>query len=627
VTAQFSPDGNSVVFERGSGDGYRGRIFSEDQGIYIVNIKSPGEPRLVTREGTNPRFSSDSKKILVQSGEGSKSALVSFDLLGSDRRVLATSERAVDFRLSPDQKWLAFEELWQAYVVPFPQANVPIDIGPEMTNLPVRKLSKDAGTYLTWSADSKTVQWSLGPNIYHIPVAQMYPGDTTAKPKPDSLFVGWDEPADIPNTDLYFVGARILPMNDMSTIENGVVHVKGNKIVEVGPADKVSVPKGAKVIDVAGKTLMPGMIDTHAHTGGDNNDVYAQRNWSFLANLAFGVTTMHDPSNNSQMIFAESELLKAGKRIGPRSFSTGTILYGAEGSFKTVINNLDDAVSAIKRTAAWGAFSVKSYNQPRREQRQQVIKAAYDLGIEVVPEGGSTLNNNITQALDGHTTIEHDIPVAPLYDPELHILGRWNTGYCPTLIVEYGGIFGENYWYQHSDVWKNERLSHFVPRVVLDPRSIRRVMAPDSEYHQFIVSKSVTDVLHRGGNVELGAHGQLQGLGAHWELWMLGQGGMTNHEALRCATWMGARALGLDKLIGSIQPGLLADIIVIDGDPLKDLYQSENVLYTMVNGRLYDSKTLEQLEPVRQPLPRGPNLEGVTGPDVNFDCLGNLGKN
>ena len=331
---------------------------------------------------------------------------------------------------------------------------------------------------------------------------------------------------------------------------------------------------------------------------------------------------MHDPSNNTQMIFAESELLKAGLRICPRSFSTGTILYGAEGDFKAVIDKFEDAVSAIKRTAAWGAFSVKSYNQPRREQRQMIIKAAHDLGIEVVPEGGSTLNYNMTQFIDGHTTEEHDVPVAPLYEPELQLMGRWNTGYCPTLIVAYGGIMGENYWYQHSEVWKNERLSHFVPRVVLDPRSIRRIMEPDSEYHHFAVTKTVTEVLHRGGNVELGAHGQLQGLGAHWELWMLQEGGMTNHEALRCATWMGARALGLDGEIGSIQPGLLADIIVIDGDVLSDIHQSENVLYTMINGRLYDSKTLEQLEPVRKPLPKGPNLDGVIGADVNFDCLG-----
>ena len=240
----------------------------------------------------------------------------------------------------------------------------------------------------------------------------------------------------------------------------------------------------------------------------------------------------------------------------------------------------------------------------------------------VVPEGGSTLNHNMTMLLDGHTTIEHPVPVAPLYDPELRLLGRFGTGYTPVLIVGYGGLWGENYWYQHSNVWEIERLARFVPRWVLDPRSIRRSMAPESEYHHFALAKTAADILHRGGNVELGAHGQIQGLGAHWELWMLQQGGMTNHEALRCATWMGARCLGLDKELGSIQPGLLADIIVIDGDPLKDIRQSENVLFTMINGRLYDARTLEQLEPERKPLPEGPNLERVSGKDVGHSCFG-----
>ncbi len=190
------------------------------------------------------------------------------------------------------------------------------------------------------------------------------------------------------------------------------------------------------------------------------------------------------------------------------------------------------------------------------------------------------------------------------------------------MIVGYGGIFGENYWYQHSNVWENERLAKFTPRNILDPRSIRRTMAPDSEYHQFALSRTVTEILHRGGNVELGAHGQLQGLGAHWELWMLQQGGMSNHEALRCATYMGARSLGMDGEIGSIQPGLLADLIVIDGDPLSDIRQSENVQYTMVNGRLFDAHTLDQIAPEKKPLPKGPNLDSNQSNEIGSSCLG-----
>ncbi|MBI5868709.1 MAG: PD40 domain-containing protein [candidate division Zixibacteria bacterium] len=633
VSAHFSNDGKWVVYHRGTGDGYRGHVWENDPGIYVISTDGKTPSRFLTREGSTPRFSQDGKRIYLISGEGEKAALVSIDLLGSDRRLLATSQRAVDFCLSPDENFLAFEELWQSYVVPFPHINVPLEVAPEMMNLPVKKLSTDGGTYLGWSADSKTVTWSLGPDFWRADIEALYAKDTTsaagAKPpdsskayKPALAHLGWQQKADIPSTDLYFVGARILPMNDMTVIADGVVHVKGNRITEVGERGKINVPAGATVYDVKGKTLMPGLIDIHAHTGSSNQSIYSQQNWALLANLAFGVTTTHDPSNNSEMIFAESELAKEGKLLAPRVFSTGTILYGAEGNFKTVINKYEDAVSAIKRTAAWGAFSVKSYNQPRRDQRQMVNKAAYEQRIEVVPEGGSTMNHMMTLVLDGITTLEHPFPQAQLYDPELRLLGRFGTGYTPTLIVGYGGLWGENYWYQHENVWENTRLGKFVPRFVIDPRSIRRTVAPDSEYHHFALAKVATEILHRGGNVELGAHGQLQGLGAHWELWMLQQGGMTNHEALRCATWMGARCIGLDKELGSIQPGLLADLIVIDGDPLANIRQSENVLYTMVNGRLYDAMTLQQLAPERNPLPKGANLEGVQGTDVGHTCPG-----
>ncbi len=624
VTAAYSPDNKWVVYRRGSGDGYRGRIWEEDQGIYLVDARGTTPPRLVTREGRSPRFSKDGQRIYLISGEGDGSALISVNLLGSDRRVLAKSERAGYFELSPDENWLAFEELWHTYVVPFPQVSTPLDLSPETRSIPQKKLSTDGGTYLSWSPDSKSVRWSLGPELYSYDLAKLFaPKSDSAKDtlKPSSFNLGWKEKADIPATDLYLVGARILPMHDLSVIENGVVHIKGNRIEEVGTKDKINVPAGANVIDITGKTLMPGLIDIHAHTGSSNQDINSQQKWAWLANLAFGVTTTHDPSNNTEMIFAESELQLKGDYIAPRVFSTGTILYGADGSFKTVINKYEDAVSAIKRTAAWGAFSVKSYNQPRREQRQMVIKAANELGIMVVPEGGSCLHYNMTHYLDGHTTVEHNVPVTPLYEPELQLMSKSATGYTPTLIVDYGGLNGEFYWYQHFNVWENERLAHFTPRSVLDPRSRRRLMAPEGDFHHIDAAKVAAEIVHRGGNVELGAHGQLQGLGAHWELWMLQQGGLTNHEALRCATWMGARSIGLDHKIGSIQPGMLADLIVVDGDPLTDIQHSENISYTMVNGRLFDARTLEQLAPTRKLLPMGPPLDGIHGSDVDHSCL------
>ena len=121
-------------------------------------------------------------------------------------------------------------------------------------------------------------------------------------------------------------------------------------------------------------------------------------------------------------------------------------------------------------------------------------------------------------------------------------------------------------------------------------------MIPEEEYENghILTSRSLKKLQDAGVNINLGAHGQLQGLGAHWELWMIQQGGMTTMQALRAATINGAIYLGMDKEIGSLKPGKLADLIVLDKNPLEDIRNSEFVKYTMINGRLYDAATMNE---------------------------------
>ena len=342
---------------------------------------------------------------------------------------------------------------------------------------------------------------------------------------------------------------------------------------------------------------MPGFVDVHSHLGTFRQGLSPQKQWSYYANLAYGVTTTHDPSSNTEMVFSQSEMVKSGTMIGPRVFSTGWILYGADGDFKAVINSLDDAKSAIRRTKAYGAFSVKSYNQPRREQRQQVIEAASQLNMMVVPEGGSTTWYNMTHVLDGHTTVEHNLPYAPLYDDFIKLWSAAKTQYTPTLIVVYGAMAGETYWYQHTNLWEKKRLLNFVPRSIIDQRSRHRVMIPEEEYDNgfMLVSRSCKKLADAGVKVNMGSHGQMQGIGAHWEIWMLKQGGMTNMQALRCATMNGADAIGMGADIGSLEKGKLADLIILDKNPLDDIYNTETVHYTMINGRLYDCDSMNEI--------------------------------
>ena len=224
-----------------------------------------------------------------------------------------------------------------------------------------------------------------------------------------------------------------------------------------------------------------------------------------------------------------------------------------------------------------------------------IIKAARELEVMVVPEGGSLVYMNETQILDGHTGVEHSLPVPRLYKDVVSCSRRARSGYTPTLIVGYGGLSGEYYWYQHGNVWENERLLRFTPREVVDARSRRRTMAGEDDFNHVLIAKGAKQVLDAGGSVQLGAHGQLQGLGAHWELWMLQQGGLSPMECLRAATADGARYLGLDAELGTIEKGKLADLLVLDRNPLDDIRNSESLAFVMLNGRLYDAKTLDEI--------------------------------
>jgi imidazolonepropionase-like amidohydrolase len=403
--------------------------------------------------------------------------------------------------------------------------------------------------------------------------------------------------SDVPEGIIAFTNARLITMNGNEVIEEGTIIINQNKIDTIGTSENIVIPEDAKVYDMKGKTIMPGIVDVHAHVGAFRNGLSTQKHWQFYANLAFGVTTSHDPSVHTKAAFTLEELQKSGQTVGPRLFSTGFILYGAEGDFKAVVNNLEDARFAIERTKAFGAKSVKSYNQPRREQRQQIMQAAKELGVNVVPEGGSNFYSNMSMIFDGHTGIEHNIPVNPVYKDVLSLWGNSKTGYTPTLIVNYGGMNGEMFFYEESNVWENETLLKYTPRYVIDTRSRHRIKIPAKEYENghILTSKTVTDLSKVGVKVNLGAHGQLQGLGAHWELWMLQQGGMSNLEALKAATINGAEYIGVGDELGSLEVGKLADLIVLSENPLENIRHTNTVTHTMINGRLYDITTMNEI--------------------------------
>lgn len=596
---RFSPDGKRIVYAKSGGGGLTGSLWSVDRGIYVMSADG-GKPVRVADSGEAPQFSADGTRVFYLTGGGLKKKLMSVGLHGEDPREVYSLKYVDSVSLSPDGKWVAFTELFNAYVAPLMTGGTgPVELSRDSKAMPVTQVSADVGSYLHWAADSKSLHWMVGDRYHSRPLNQAFaflPGAPATLPKPSAdeagIRVGLELPVYAAQDTVAFTHARVVTMRnaerEQEVIEDGTVVVRGDRIVAVGPSATVAVPAGARRIDASGKTILPGYVDVHAHAAHFGQGVVPQQNWAYYTNLAFGITTMHDPSATTEFVFSEAELLKAGKMVGPRVFSTGTILYGADGDFKAVVNSIDDARSHLRRMKANGAFSVKSYNQPRREQHQQINQAARELGMLVVEEGGSTFNHNLPMILDGVTGIEHNIPVAPLYKDVLELWRQTDVRNTPTLVVSYGGLSGEYWWYARDNVWEDKKLNRFFPRETLDARSIRRETAPDWDYWHVQVAKSVKKLRDAGIKIQIGGHGQLQGLSANWEIWMLPQGGFSNFEALRAATIDGADYLGLSKQLGSLETGKKADLVVLNSNPLENIRSTIDTRYVMVDGRLFD---------------------------------------
>jgi len=646
VDPVFTPDGKSIVYTKTSGGYLTSPLWSQETGLYITEASAAPSgaaagvpatnlgPRLLSRRGSSPQFAADSQRVFLTVREGNSDsdrvALISIPLGGitpaESERTHYRSDWATEYAISPDGKFVAFAERFNVYVAAFIATGRTIDVGPKSSAFPLVKLTKEAGSNIGWSGDSSKLYWSLGPTLYTqdarsaiaavsaVPAADPAP----ATPVAAETALGWKHKQAVPTaagggeSSVLITNVKILTMEDagpsaaergMKVIENSAILITGNRISAVGSAAGMTVPAGTPTLDGAGATVMPGIIDVHAHGGQSENGITPQNNWISLANLAFGVTTIHDPSNDTESIFAASELAKAGDMLAPRTYSTGTILYGATGAFKAEIDSLEDAQFHLRRMKAVGAFSVKSYNQPRRDQRQMVMEAARREKMLVVPEGGALYMHNMTMVADGHTSVEHTLPIENIYDDVVQFWGASKTGYTPTLGVAYGGMGGENYWYAKTNVWENTRLMNFVPRYVVDPRSRRRTDAPDSDWNHIKQAAIAKKLMDAGVRPTIGAHGQLAGLAAHWEMAMFVQGGMKPMEALRAATIDGAWYIGLDKDLGSITPGKLADFIVLDKDPSADIANSQSIRWTVLNGRVYDSMTMAQVAPVQVARP------------------------
>ncbi len=634
----WSPDGKRIVALRAASYDRLYRIwdFGEPEGTNLIWLPADGgKTRVVTpaRGYRAPHFGPAPDRIYVYHS-GGRSALTSMRFDGTDRRTHLSVEGpgiyytegdvpAGDVQISPDGRAVLITHANQLHVARLLSRDLTdVETSIDAPSIPMAQLTDVGADEAAWSADGDTIYWTVGNRVYRRALASVEfdpDENNNAAGKEEKEDPAQDDSPEIaeehssvvgatieiylprhePDGVLALTGATVISMEpDAEPIEDAVIVMQRGRITQVGSTDEVEIPHGTSVIDVSGRFIVPGYVDTHAHVPLLQR-VIDMSNWALLANLAYGVTTVIDVQPSTVDILAHKDLIDAGRMIGPRLLSTGPGIFNDNrfGSYehaRRVLSRYKDH---------YRVRNLKSYIAGNREQRQWIVQAAETLGLMPTTEGALDMKLDMTHIIDGFSGNEHNFPIVDLHPDVVQLVARSGIAYTPTLLVAYGGPAAENYFFTRESPANDTKLKRFTPPQLLAGRTLRVPWFADSEHVFQRVAAQAAKIIRAGGHVGVGSHGQLQGLGYHWELWALASGGLTPYEALRAATLHGAEMIGVAEDIGTITPGKLADLVVLDADPLADIRHSDDIVYVVKNGEVFAGDTLDRVWPVSEPLP------------------------
>jgi Tol biopolymer transport system component len=616
----YSPGGDRIIFVSMSRQSWIEGLLSAPSG----DISGDGEvPRVqlgwIPAEGGDirritllhdlgrPHFiSPDRERIFIYQKQKQfrtpRSGLVSVRMDGSDfRSHLKTtvygqkrpdwSPSSTQILMAPGGDRAVIQTGRHIYFVDLPtplEEPLSISIGSPNSPYTVRKISPVGGEFAGWSRDGSEICFSLGTSLFQYDLSSGTLKETKVRIQ---------MPRSFPEGTVVLKGGRAITMRGDEILPSCDLVIEGNRIVGLGAHGTVAIPPGAHIIDVSGKTILPGFVDVHNHQGGTQETRIIQP-WEFISSLAYGVTTAYDTGAAGPSLVDYADMIETGQLIGPRLWGAGALVLPA---MVEKLESLDDARDLVRRYYSYyGLDAVKQYSCGGRRKRQLLAVAARELGLAIHAEGNGENKPGVTEIIDGYTTHQHYFTI-PLYRDMVELMAQSGVGYVPTLLISHGAQGAEGFYYSEGPVHDDPKLRLFTPHPFLDHETLRR----DRSWHHWMVNeeyffprfaKSAGDVLKAGGKVGVGAHGQRQGKGFHWEMWNLATG-MSNHDALRAATLLGAQISGLDRHLGTIDVGKLADLVVLDADPLENIRNTNSIRYVIKNGVVYEGDTLTEIWP------------------------------
>jgi Tol biopolymer transport system component len=449
--------------------------------------------------------------------------------------------------------------------------------------------------FVSWDAGGSSFTYSIGHSVFRAKVASKEDLSTVRSKETN---IELRRPRDFGPGSILFRDARLITMGRLGVVERGDLLVVNGVIRYAGLGRRALPDPDTRVIDVGGKTILPGYVDLHAHV--PRSLALEAEPAQLAAYLAYGVTTIRDPQpeiRGAAFDFDYQDRVRIGDLLAPRYYSTGP-------SVRSNFMGLDSQADADAVLRKYGPSfdhtgTLKQYETGSRVRRQWIAIASEKYGLMPTNEG--EMAHGLTFVADGYSGMEHSYNfMSPISEDVVQFVAQSGTVYDPTIAIS-----AEGYFLRHFNPHRESKLRKLLPHFQLDDISEESGGFDFKRDELYVFPQFAADALkivRVGGRVGVGSHGNVPGLGFHYELWAFVMGGFTPLEALKSATVTGAYALGLEDELGSLEPGKLADFQILNENPLDDIHNSASVRFVMKAGRLYDAETLDELWPRAKPF-------------------------